>query len=170
MQLLINVPPVCLDPNVPAHSDYYNLSRSFDSDEGSLSSDEPRTSPYIAEQGVEPKNVPRDPPDEYASVAPAHSPPTWTQLPRRPDDGLLLLSEALSQCCSEPGPPTSRHSDGSPLVSEQSHPSLTAARRTMSSEYRDFPLKDFQEACLLKYYIDEVAPWVRLGREWYSFS
>lgn len=43
---------------------------------------------------------------------------------------------------------------------EQSHPSLTASSKLDMGACRQFPLQDYSEACLFKYYIDEVAPWV----------
>lgn len=43
---------------------------------------------------------------------------------------------------------------------EQSHPSFVASRKLDMEVCRPFPLQDYNEACLFKYYIDEVAPWV----------
>lgn len=43
---------------------------------------------------------------------------------------------------------------------EQSHPSFVASRKLDMGVCRQFPLQDYNEACLFRYYIDEVAPWV----------
>lgn len=36
----------------------------------------------------------------------------------------------------------------------------TVSRSTPSSEVRCFPLEDVQEACLLRYYVEELSHWV----------
>ena len=49
----------------------------------------------------------------------------------------------------------------SSLILDQSHPSLAAVKNLGAGGCRQFPLEDLQEACLLKHFIDHVAPWVR---------
>lgn len=77
-----------------------------------------------------------------------------------------LQRDAHHQSLNPPTPPIDRHHFDAPSPYdswsvEQSHPSFVASKRLESEQVcRQFPLRDFNEACLFRYYIDEVSPWV----------
>ena len=49
----------------------------------------------------------------------------------------------------------------SPLDTPQDTGATSRTRQRGDRDYRRFPLEDVQEACLMRYYIEEIGQWVR---------